>query len=161
MPTPLTNDRWGYESNCYVCEASNDGGLRVPFQLDDDGFTVSASFQLDRTYSGAPALVHGGLSLALLDEAQAWACIAVGGKWGLTASTTAEFPSAVFIDHPYRVEAEVTSVGETTVRTTGRIVDPEGAVMVLSNAVFHVVGDVDVATGDNTVIGSQRGLLRE
>ena len=144
-----------------MCETSNDGGLRIPFQLDDDGLTVSASFQLDQTYSGAPALVHGGLSLALLDEAQAWACIAVGGKWGLTASTAAEFPSAVFIDHPYRVEAEVISVDETTVRTTGRIVDPEGAVMVVSKAVFRVVGDVDVATGDNTITDPQRRLLGE
>ena len=71
MPTPLTNDIWDYESNCFVCEQSNEGGLRIPFQLDDDGDTVSASFRLGTTYSGAPALVHGGVSLALLDEAQA------------------------------------------------------------------------------------------
>lgn len=53
------------------------------------------------------------------------------------------------------------SVDETTVRKTGRIVDPEGAVMVVWKAVFHVVGDVDVATGDNTITDSQRRLLGE
>lgn len=157
MATPLTNDRWGYDSNCYVCEESNNGGLRVPFQLDDDCLTVSASFQLDRVYSGAPALVHGGLSLTLLDEA--WACIAVAGKWGLTASTSAQFASAAFVDHRYRVEADVTAVDEVAVHTTGRIVDAEGIVLVSSDSTFHIVGDVDAVTGENTLDDAQRRLL--
>ena len=159
MPTPLDNDRWGYESNCFVCEPRNAGGLQIPFQLDDDNETVSAPFQLDATYSGAPALVHGGVSLALLDEAQAWACIAVAAKWGLTASTAADFITPVFIDHPYRVEAEVTGVDDALVHTVGRIVDGAGATMVSSISTFHIVGEVDVNTGENTVDARQQRLL--
>ena len=161
MPTPLTNDRWGYESNCYVCEQSNDGGLRVPFQLEDDGATVTATFTLDRTYSGAPALVHGGVSLALLDEAQAWACIAVAGKWGLTASTSASFVSPVFCDTTYRVEARVTAINELTVDTVAVIRDEDGAAMIESGSSFHIVGEVDVATGEHALDDRQRRLLGE
>lgn len=161
MATPLTNDRWAYESNCFVCEQSNPGGLRIPFQLDDDGATVSASFELDRTYSGAPALVHGGVTLALLDEAQAWACIAVAGKWGLTASTAAEFAGPVFIDTTHRAEAEVTAVGETVVHTVGRILDGHGVTLVSSVSTFHIVGEVDVAAGGGEVDERRREILGE
>lgn len=161
MATPLTNDRWGYDSNCFVCEAGNAGGMRLPFQLDDDGCTVSCSFQLDSTYSGAPALVHGGVTLAILDEAQAWACIAVAGKWGLTASTSAEFTAPVFIDQLHLAEAEVTEVGDGLVRTVGRVADAAGAVLVSSSSVFHVVGDVDLTTGEGRLDDRQRRLLGE
>ncbi len=161
MAMPLDNDRWGYESNCYVCEQKNAGGLRVAFQLDDDGLTVSAQFELDQTYSGAPALVHGGVSLALLDECQAWACIAVAAKWALTASTAAEFVGAVYVDHPYRVEARVLSSNDTSIETEGRILDPQGVALVTSEAKFHVVGDVDVDTGQNELNADQRRLLGE
>ena len=159
MPTPLTNDRWGYESNCYVCEPSNEGGLRIPFQLEDDGETVTAAFSLDRTYSGAPALVHGGVSLALLDEAQAWACIAVAGKWGLTASTSARFAAPVFCDTEYRVEARVTDVGDAAVETAAVIRDGDGAAVIESVASFHVVGEGDVDTGEHDLDERQRRLL--
>ncbi|MEM7287757.1 MAG: PaaI family thioesterase [Actinomycetota bacterium] len=161
MPTPLTNDRWGYESNCYVCEQSNAGGMRVPFQLEDDAETVTAAFTLDRTYSGAPALVHGGVSLALLDEAQAWACIAVAGKWGLTASTASTFLSPVFCDTPYRVEARVTAVSDVAVETVGTIRDEGGGAMIESSSSFHIVGEVDVATGQHELDDRQRRLLGE
>lgn len=161
MATPLTNDRWSYESNCFVCEARNSGGMRLPFQLDDDEATVSSAFELDNTYSGAPALVHGGVSLAILDEAQAWACIAVAGKWGLTASTAADFIAPVFIDHPHRAEAEVTSVDDALVHTAGRIIDRHGATLVSSTSSFHIVGEVEVATGEEELDDRQRRLLGE
>ncbi len=151
MATPLTNDRWGYASNCFVCEPGNEGGLQIPFQLDDDGATVSAMFTLGDTYSGAPALLHGGVSLAVLDEAQAWACIAIAGKWGLTASAAAEFDQPVFVDHTYRVEAEVTAATDARVDTAGQILGPQGDVLVRATAGFHVVGVVDIETGENAL----------
>lgn len=158
MATPLDNDRWGYDSNCFVCEQHNPGGLRIPFQLDDDELTVSASFELGATYSGAPALLHGGVSLALLDEAQAWACIAVAGRWGLTASTAADFIGPVFVDHPYRVEAEVTGVDDALVHTAGRIVDGASKTLITSISTFHIVGEVDLS-GHNRLDDRHRHLL--
>src|SRR5699024_8543549 len=80
----LTNDQWGFESNCFVCEARNDAGLRIPFFHDEDTGTVTATFTLDDRFSGAPSYVHGGLLLAVLDEAMAWAAIAVAHRWAMT-----------------------------------------------------------------------------
>lgn len=160
MPTPLTNDRWGYESSCFVCEQSNRSGLRIAFQLDDDATTVSASFSLGAEYSGAPALVHGGLSLAVLDEAQAWAVIAVGLKWGLTRTAQATFDGPVFIDHDYRVEARIVGDRDDEVDTVASIIDSAGAVVVRSASSFSVVGHVDETQATLGLAGEHRHLLR-
>ena len=49
MRVRLHNDDWGYESNCFVCEVRNDGGLRIPFFHDQDAETVVAEFELPDT----------------------------------------------------------------------------------------------------------------
>ncbi|MEM7095539.1 MAG: PaaI family thioesterase [Actinomycetota bacterium] len=143
MPLPLTNDRWAYETNCFVCEPSNPAGLQIPFLLADEADHVFADFSLGSAHSGAPTLVHGGVSLALLDEAQAWACIAIAGQWALTHTTSSTFEQPVFVDHEHRVEARIESTGGPTLTTSAVIVDATGAVCVRSQASFHVLGPVD------------------
>ena len=39
---PLENARWGFESNCFVCEPRNAAGLRIPFEHDDEAGVVLA-----------------------------------------------------------------------------------------------------------------------
>ena len=103
--TRLHNEDWGFASNCFVCEPRNDGGLRIPFHHDSDRDVVVASFTLDDTFSGAPSYVHGGVSLAVLDEAQAWATIAVAGRFAVTTETTTRFLRPVLVgDHLRRAE---------------------------------------------------------
>ena len=84
----LHNDDWGYESNCFVCEARNERGLQIPFFHDTERGIVTAELTLSADFSGAPTMVHGGVVLAILDEAMAWACIAVARRWAVTTETT-------------------------------------------------------------------------
>jgi len=137
MPSPLTNNGWGYQSNCYVCEQSNGAGLQIPFHLSDDETHVTADFCLGSEHSGAPSLLHGGVSLAILDEAQAWAVVAIAQRWGLTRSTEAHFDGAVFVDHPHTVRASVVDVGLKQVRTEAVIFDEGGVERALGLAPQH------------------------
>ena len=68
-----------------------------------------ATFSLGDRFSGAPSYVHGGVTLAVLDEAMAWAAIAIGGKFAVTAETTTRFLRPVLVGKTYRVEARLTS----------------------------------------------------
>lgn len=67
----LHNEDWGFETNCFVCEPKNEHGLGISFFHDTDRNLVTAEFELSHTFSGAPTLVHGGITLAVLDEAMA------------------------------------------------------------------------------------------
>lgn len=137
----LHNDDWGIETNCFVCEPTNAAGLQIPFVHDTDRDVVTAEFELSRAFSGAPTLVHGGVILALLDEAMAWACIAVGNQWAVTAKTTTRFDRAVYVDKAYRVEAEVTGRDDTTMTCRAAVLDRHDQVRADATASFTLLGE--------------------
>ena len=87
----LENSRWGFGSKCFVCEPANPRGLQVPFSHDTDRGVVFADFTLGAEFSGAPTYVHGGATLALMDEGMSWATIALSKKFAFTKETSATF----------------------------------------------------------------------
>ena len=119
----LHNANWGFDTNCFVCEPSNAAGLRITFEHDDEADVVRGSFSLDDRFSGAPSYVHGGLTLAILDEAAAWATIAISEKFAVTAETTTRFLHPVRIGRDYRVEARVEEATEERIRVACRVLD--------------------------------------
>jgi acyl-coenzyme A thioesterase PaaI-like protein len=119
----LSNDSWGFATNCFVCEPENEFGLRIPFFHDNERDAVVADFTLDNRFSGAPTWGHGGISLAVCDEAMAWAVIAIHEKWAVTRSSSAEFTRPVLIGAAYRCEAVVDRVDDTLVETSASIFD--------------------------------------
>ena len=122
----LENSRWGFESNCFVCEQKNSRGMQLPFFHDDDADLVFADLELGDEFSGAPTYVHGGVTLAVLDEAMAWAAIAVGGKFAVTHETSATFDYPVRVGRQYRVEARVTEQTPDRFRAEGTVLDAKG-----------------------------------
>jgi acyl-coenzyme A thioesterase PaaI-like protein len=140
---PLTNDGWGFATNCFVCEARNERGLHIPFFHDTDRGLVVAEFALGNEYSGAPTWIHGGVALAILDEAMAWAAIAIRHRWAVTKSSSADFDRPVLVDHEYRLEAAVTSATDETIETESQIISVErGKTCVRARATMSVVTSV-------------------
>lgn len=103
----LENSSWGFSSNCFVCDPANGAGLQIPFSHDDETGVVDAEFVLDDRFSGTPNYIHGGIALAILDEAMAWATIAVLHTFAVTRTMTTTFHRPVKVGRPYRVEASV------------------------------------------------------
>lgn len=137
----LTNDDWGLDSSCFVCESANTAGLQLELWADDDVGQVWADLCLGAAFSGAPRLVHGGISLAVLDEVQAWAVIALAGSWAVTVETAAAFPRPIRLDTDYRAVGEVVGREGDRVTTKGRIETPGGLVCVTSTTTFQVIGE--------------------
>ena len=122
---PLTNARWGFASNCFVCEPTNPAGLGIPFFHDADRDVVVADFTLDDRFSGAPAYLHGGVTLAILDEAMAWAAIAIAGRWAVTHTTATTFHEPVRVGRSYRVQSRITGVADAHIDATASVLDTE------------------------------------
>ena len=141
MMIRLHNDDWGYETNCFVCDPTNPQGLQIPFFHDTEAGIVVAEFELSDSFSGAPTLVHGGVTLAVLDEAMAWACIAIGKQWAVTTETTTNFHRAVRVAGRYRVEAEVVDHVDTAMRATARVLDQRDVIRAEAKATFTTVGE--------------------
>src|SRR5918911_2720923 len=117
---------WGFPTRCFVCEPDNSSGLRIPFHFDDETKVVHAEFTLGPEYSGAPRYVHGGVVLALLDEAMAWAAIASACRFAVVRETTTTFEHGVLVGEPHRVEAEVETAGSIRMEASARVVNSAG-----------------------------------
>jgi acyl-coenzyme A thioesterase PaaI-like protein len=157
----LTNDNWGFDTNCFVCEARNDAGLRIPFFHDTDSDLVVADFELDDRFSGAPTWAHGGVSLAICDEAMAWAVIAIHHKWAVTRSSNAEFERPVVVGRRYRCVASVDRVDGDLVHTSARIEQSESAkVSVRTTALMSVITQVQAPAMGIALASEHRDYLR-
>lgn len=132
----LSNDPWGFESNCFVCEPRNSAGLGIAFHHDTRASTVVAEFTLDERFSGAPRYVHGGVSLAILDEAMAWAAIAVAQRFAVTAETSTRFDRPVRVGRTHAVTARVEGGEGGDVFTTAEIVGSDGRLCASAAARF-------------------------
>ena len=149
----LDNSGWGFASKCFVCEPSNPGGLRIPFFHDDEADLVYAEYALEDTFSGAPSYVHGGVTLAVLDEAMAWATIAVGKAFALTVRTSTEFKWPIKIGRTYRAEARIRSREGTTIEVEGTILDERGRPCAVAQATFHAMDADQAAEAVGTEVG--------
>ncbi len=149
----LHNEDWGFESNCFVCEPRNDGGLQIPFHHDPERDVVIGAFNLGDRFSGAPSYVHGGVILAVLDEAMAWATIAIGTKFAVTAATTTRFLRPVLVDKHYTVEAHLTSQTSEQIEATAQVTFGEEKVCAVATATFSILGEAQAvhATGADAV----------
>lgn len=157
----LTNDGWGFASNCFVCEAKNERGLRIPFAHDEERDVVVAEFELDDAFSGAPTYAHGGVLLAILDEAMAWAAIAIAGSWAVTTETTARFEHPVRIGRAYRVEARISGQHDDRIDAEATIVDAKDRTCASATASFTPLGPAQAADATGTAVAEEhRRYLR-
>lgn len=135
----LDNARWDFPVHCFVCEPSNPDGLRVPFYLDTGRKVVTAAFTPGQQHTGAPQLMHGGISLALLDEAMAWAAIATEGRFAVTRTTQATFHRPIRTGEPCTVTGRVTHVDGRELTAEADVRDHRGRVCVSATGSYRVL----------------------
>jgi uncharacterized protein (TIGR00369 family) len=161
---PLTNARWGFTSSCFVCEASNPAGLRLPFFHDETAGEVVAEFTLGARFSGAPNYLHGGIVLSVLDEAMAWAAIAIAGQWAVTRETSTRFERPVRVDRPHRVRARIepSSTAGSDLAASAEILDGRDRICATARASFTPLGAAQALDAIGEAIDpAHRSFLRE
>ncbi|HEX2047378.1 MAG TPA: PaaI family thioesterase [Acidimicrobiales bacterium] len=157
---PLSNAAWGFDSNCFVCDPGNARGLRIPFFHDDEAGLVTAEFVLGAEHSGAPHYAHGGVLLAILDEAMAWASIALAERFAVVQSTATTFDRPVRIDEPHRVEASVSERTDTAVTARASVVDAGDRVCAEARARLVVMSSAVAGAAVGPVGGADIRYLR-
>ncbi len=159
----LSNDAWGFTSNCFVCEESNADGMRVPFFHDDEAGTVFADIDLTEAFSGAPACAHGGVLMALMDEAMAWATIAVGGVFAMTRTNQHEFVRPVRLGRPYRVTATLVERRDAVLTMAVQITSTTTGKVACSGTASFIALDADTAGSviGQAVTGADAAFIRQ
>ncbi len=94
------------DGNCFACGPDNPIGMHVHFDLADTSGGVRARCTLGPQYQGWRGIAHGGIVMALLDEAMAHAA-GFAGHRGVTAAVNVRFRRPVPLGEPIEVRGRV------------------------------------------------------
>jgi uncharacterized protein (TIGR00369 family) len=103
---------------CFVCGQNNPIGLKMSFR--NDGGVARAEFTPDKLYQGWSGVLHGGITMALLDEAVSYAALFAGVN-AITAKMDVRLRRLIPIGEPL-------SITGTVVQKKGKLVITEGAI---------------------------------
>jgi acyl-coenzyme A thioesterase PaaI-like protein len=132
------------DGNCFACGPTNPIGMHVHFDRAGEGDGVLARLTLAPEYQGWRGIAHGGIVMALLDEAMAHAA-GFAGYRGVTATVSVRFRKPVPLEQPIEVRGRVTWKRRNVLGVEGRIHDQRGNVLAHAQGSFVSLGKLDAA----------------
>jgi acyl-coenzyme A thioesterase PaaI-like protein len=132
------------DGNCFACGPSNPIGIHMRFDRNADGEGVFARLELAPAYQGWRGIAHGGIVMALLDEAMAYAA-GFAGHRGVTAQVSARFRKPVPLEQPIEVRGRVTWQRRNVLGVEASILDGAGNVLARAEGSFVSRGRLDAA----------------
>lgn len=116
------------DGNCFACGPENPIGMHVHFDVAGaEG--VCAAVTLAHQFQGWRGIAHGGIVMALLDEAMAHAA-GFAGHRGVTASVNVRFRKPVPLERPLEVRGRVTWQRRNVLGVEAEIFDGDGTLLV-------------------------------
>ena len=116
---------------------------------------------LDAKYQGWRGVVHGGIAMALIDEAMAHAA-GFAGHRGVTASVNVRFRKPVPVGEPILVRGRVTWHRRNVLGVEAQVLNEAGTVLVQGEGSFVSRGTLDAAgVSDRKKARSQYGVKKK
>lgn len=129
--------------HCFACGPRNPIGLHLHFEADaHESGGVCASVVLAPEFQGWQGIAHGGISIALLDEAMAHAAGAAGHR-GMTASMNVRFRKPVPLGERLDVRGRVAWTRRNVLGLEARVLAPDGRVLLHAEGHFVSMGSLD------------------
>ncbi|MDD5629498.1 MAG: PaaI family thioesterase [Elusimicrobia bacterium] len=144
---------------CFVCGQDNPHGLRLRCRLE--GGVVSLSHTAREADLGWKTFVHGGITMALLDEAMAWAAMVAARRPCVTAEMTARLRLPAAVGMRLRVEGRLRGQGSRMLSTTGRVLDEQGRELACAAAKFVPMSPEQAGTWIHDLIAGPDTLRPE
>jgi uncharacterized protein (TIGR00369 family) len=116
--------------------------MHLHFEADGAGVLCRAT--LDAKYQGWRGVVHGGIAMALIDEAMAHAA-GFAGHRGVTASVNVRFRKPVPVGEPILVRGRVTWHRRNVLGVEAQVLNEAGTVLVQGEGSFVSRGTLDAA----------------
>ena len=107
------------DGSCFACGPQNPIGLHLEFERSGPQ-SVRAQITLAPQFSGWKNMAHGGIAMALLDEAMAHAAAAAGFR-GMTASLHSRFRAPVPLQTPLEILGEVVWIRRNVLSLRARV----------------------------------------
>jgi uncharacterized protein (TIGR00369 family) len=132
------------DGNCFACGPANPIGMRLHFDRVGEADGVLARVSLAPHYQGWRGIAHGGIVMALLDEAMAHAA-GFAGHRGVTASVSVRFRKPVPLERPIVVRGRVIWQRRNLLGVEGVVLDDAGNMLARAEGTYVSRGRLDAA----------------
>lgn len=132
------------DGNCFACGPDNPIGMHVHFERAEGAEGVVARVSLGPEYQGWRGIAHGGIVMALLDEAMAHAA-GYAGHRGVTANVSVRFRKPVPLERPIEVRGRVTWQRRNVLGVDASVLGGDGTVLAHAEGSFVSLGRLDAA----------------
>jgi len=119
-----------WTKTCFVCGEDNPHGLQERSRVEGDRVVLTHVTRVEDL--GYRHLVHGGISMTLLDEVMTWAGILTFKRACVAAELTVRLHRPIQAGQSIRVEGWIVSAKSRLVATEGRIVDEQLGVLAMA-----------------------------
>jgi len=113
--------------SCFVCGEANPRGLQLRSRVNDG--RVVLDYRMRETDRGWRHIVHGGITITLLDEVMTWAAILEQRGACVAAEITCRLRQPIAAGRQVRAEAFVTGRKSRMILTEAQLVGAEGEVL--------------------------------
>jgi len=144
VATRSTNDVPFDDGNCFACGPDNPIGMHVHFERAQDSDGVRARCTLGPQYQGWRGIAHGGIVMALLDEAMAHAA-GFAGHRGVTAAVNVRFRRPVPLEEPIEVRGRVAWQRHRVLGVEAAVFDAAENLLAQADGRFVSRGKLDAA----------------
>lgn len=144
------------DGNCFACGPANPIGMHLHFDRAA-GEGVVANANLAANFQGWRGIAHGGIVMALLDEAMAHAA-GYAGHRGVTASVNVRFRKPVPLERPIEIRGRVTWQRRNVLGVEATVLDEAGTVLVQGEGSFVSRGPLEAAADRRNPSISQSGF---
>ena len=136
MSVPIDDGR------CFACGPDNPIGLRLRFEARGEG--VGATVTLSDEFQGWQGIAHGGIAMALVDEAMAHAAGRAGHR-GVTASVSMRFRNPVPLGEPLELSGRVVWQRRNVLGLEASVSDASGNILIEGSGKFVSQGAISAA----------------
>lgn len=131
------------DGNCFACGPENPIGLHLHFdRAEPEG--VRSNALLASQFQGWRGIAHGGIVMALLDEAMAHAA-GFAGHRGVTASVSVRFRKPVPLERPIEIRGRVTWQRRNVLGVEAKIFDEKATLLAEAEGSFVSRGPLEAA----------------
>ncbi|HEV2261191.1 MAG TPA: PaaI family thioesterase [Candidatus Rubrimentiphilum sp.] len=128
------------DGRCFACGAENEIGLHLKFEPEEDG--VRARTTIGEKFQGWRGITHGGIAVALLDEAMAYAA-GYGGYRGVTGSMNVRFRKPIPLAAPVEIHGRIKWMRRNVLEIEAWVADAGGNTLVEGEGRFVAQGRVE------------------
>jgi len=139
---------------CFACGPENPIGLHLQFELDGDGVVSRTTLKAES--QGWKDVAHGGIVMALLDEAMAHAA-GFAGHRGMTASVNVRFRKPVPIGAPIELRGKVMWQRRNVLGLEASVLDANGVTLAHADGHFVSKGPLEAVNDYRTLSRYQEG----